>query len=431
MTHALVLGAGVSGMAVARLARETGLGVTIYDSRPTIEPLLAGFGAVTGQWDHLILRDADLVIASPGFGERSAPIVDALEAGVPIVGEIEFSWPHIDCPMVAITGTNGKTTVTEATSAMLRESGIDAPTAGNIGTPLADFASKAHDLLVVELSSFQLRFTETFHPIAAAVTNVAEDHLDWHGSVFSYRDAKAKVFSNQGPDDLLVFDADDPGAVALTSGASARKYPVSGIRMVPEGGGVADGLVHALDITIDASTLANDDPTHLFNMGCSAALARFAGASPEGIAAAAAAFAPPPHRRQRVGEWDGVTWVDDSKATNVHSALASIRSFPSVILIAGGLAKGMDISPLPKEPAVKMAIGIGEAGPSVVEAAGEKGRLAGTMEVAVEMAASAAGPGDTVLLAPGCASFDQFAGYAERGDRFAELARERAGKVRS
>src|SRR5690606_9990351 len=126
-------------------------GVTIYDSRPTIDPLVAGFGAVTGQWDHLILRDADLVIASPGFSERSAPIVDALEAGIRIVGEIEFSWSHIDCPIVAITGTNGKTTVTEAASAMLREAGIDAPTAGNIGTPLSAFAGETHDLLVVEV----------------------------------------------------------------------------------------------------------------------------------------------------------------------------------------------------------------------------------------------------------------------------------------
>ncbi len=431
MSHVLVLGAGVSGMAVARLARETGFGVTIYDSRPTIEPLLAGFGAVTGEWDHLILRDADMVVASPGFPERSAPIVDALEAGVPVVGEIEFSWPHIECPIVAITGTNGKTTVTEATSAMLRESKIDAPTAGNIGTPLADFAFKTHDLLVVEVSSFQLRFADTFHPVAAALTNVAEDHLDWHGSVFAYREAKARVFANQGPEDLLVYDADDPGAAGLVAGARSRRYPVSGSRLVPEGGGVSGGVVRALDVSIEVPSLVNDDPTHLFNIACSAALARFVGASPDAIARAASRFTPPPHRRQRVGEWDGVTWVDDSKATNVHSAVASIRSFDSVILIAGGLAKGMDISPLPKEPAVKMAIGIGEAGPSVVEAAGDKGRLAGTMEVAVEMAAAAAEPGDTVLLAPGCASFDQFTGYAERGDRFAELARERAGKVRS
>lgn len=429
MTHVLVLGAGVSGMAVARLARELGYGVTIYDSQPTIEPLLAGFGAVTGLWDHLILRDADIVIASPGFTERSAPITDALEAGLRVVGEIEFAWPHIECPIIAITGTNGKTTVTEATSAMMRASGIDAPTAGNIGTPLSDFVGVAHDALIVEVSSFQLRFTETFHPAAAALTNVAEDHLDWHGSLYSYRESKAMIFANQGPDDLLVYDADDPGAVSLVDTARAARLPLSGTRFVPGGGGVAEGEVRVLDVVIPIDTLTSDDPTHLFNIACAAALARRGGAEPSAIARAAAGFTPPPHRRQRVGEWGGVLWVDDSKATNVHSALASIRSFDSVILIAGGLAKGMDISPLGREPAVKIAIGIGEAGPQVVEAAGDRGRLAGTMEVAVEMAAMAAEPGDTVLLAPGCASFDQFDGYAARGESFARLARERALEV--
>ncbi|MFO7298948.1 MAG: UDP-N-acetylmuramoyl-L-alanine--D-glutamate ligase [Actinomycetes bacterium] len=431
MTHALVLGAGVSGMAAARLARRLGYGVTIYDSRPTLEPLKEGFGAVTGEWDHLILRDADMVIASPGFPERSRPITDALEAGVPVVGEVEFAWPHVGCPFVAVTGTNGKTTVTEAASAMLRASGIDAPTAGNIGTPLADFAGAGHEVLVVEVSSFQLHLTETFHPMAAALTNVAEDHLDWHTSLHSYRQAKAKIFANQGPDDLLVYDADDPGASSLAETARSRRFPISGRRFVPEGGGVAEGAVRVMDVVIPVDTLPFDDPTHLFNIGCAAALARVAGASPEAIATAATRFHRPPHRRQPVGEWGGVLWVDDSKATNLHSALASIRSFDRVVLIAGGLAKGMDISPLAREPNVKMAIGIGEAGPQVVEAAGDRGRLAVTMEVAVEMAAMAAEPGDTVLLAPGCASFDQFAGYADRGDTFARLARERHAEVRS
>lgn len=417
-------------MAAARLARAEGYGVTIFDERATIEPLLAGFGAVTGQWDHLILRDADLVVTSPGFSERSRPIVDALEAGLSVAGEIEFAWPHIICPIIGITGTNGKTTVTEATSAMLRASGLDAPTAGNIGTPLSDFAGSRHDVLVVEVSSFQLRFADTFRPAAAALLNVAEDHLDWHGSIHSYRDAKARIFAGQGPDDLLVFDADDPGASSLVERARSRVYPMSGTRLVPGGGGVADGMLSALDVEIPVASLRNHDPTHLFNLGCSAALARYAGATPEAITAAAAAFVPPPHRREPVGVWGGVTWVDDSKATNVHSALASIRSFDSVVLIAGGLAKGMDISPLGREPNVKMAIGIGEAGSMVSDAAGDRGREAGTLDVAVEMALTVAEPGDTVLLAPGCASFDQFSGYAERGDRFSELARAKAGGVR-
>ncbi len=151
------------------------------------------------------------------------------------------------------------------------------------------------------------------------------------------------------------------------------------------------------------------------------------GATPEGVTGGAISYRPGAHRRAEVGEWEGVRWIDDSKATNPHAALASIRALGPVILIAGGLAKGIDLMPLTEEPNVRMLIGIGESGPGLVQAAGEKGRLAGTLEIAVEMAATAAARGDTVLLAPGCASFDQFASYAARGDRFIELVNERLG----
>ncbi len=427
MTHALVLGAGVSGMSVARLARSKGYSVTIYDEAPTVAPLAEGFGFSSGKWDHLLLRDADMVITSPGFPERSAPIVDALEWGMPLVSEIEFASLHIQSPLVAITGTNGKTSVTEATSSMLTSSGLDAPTTGNIGVPLSDFTDRRYDALVCEVSSFQLRFTETFHPVAAALTNVAEDHLDWHGSFYAYRDAKAKIFANQTAGDILVYDAEDPGASSLAETAPGTIYPVSGTRIPPGGGGVEDGMIKVMDLVIDIADLQVSDPTYLTNIACAAALSRHVGGTPEGILKGAASFFPGPHRRRKVAEHNGVVWVDDSKATNPHSVLISITSFDSVILIAGGLAKGLDLSELGKPANVKAAIGIGQAGPVVAESAGERGHLAGTMEVAVEMAARLAEPGDTVLLAPGCASFDQFDSYAARGDRFTELVLERTG----
>jgi UDP-N-acetylmuramoylalanine--D-glutamate ligase len=430
VTHALVLGAGVSGMAAARLARAEGLGVTIYDRAFSLDPLTEGFGFSSGQWDHLLLRDADLVIASPGFSERSAPIVDTLEWGLPLVSEIEFAWTYVSSPVVAVTGTNGKTTVTEATTAMLNASGLEAPATGNIGFPLSDFTNQTYDALVVEMSSFQLRFTDTFHPVAAAITNVAEDHLDWHGSLYSYRQAKAKVFANQTPADLLVFDGDDPGAREITDGAPSMLYPVSGSRIPDGGGGVEGGVLRVMDVEVDVADLARQDPIHLSNLACAAALAQHVGATPEGVIEAARRFVPGAHRRQVVVESEGITWVDDSKATNTHSALASIASFDSVVLIAGGLAKGQDVAPLGRAPNVRLVLGIGDAGPVVVESAGDRGRLAGTIEVAVEMAAQAALPGDTVLLAPACASFDQFDSYIARGDRFAELARERVGAAR-
>lgn len=429
MTRVLVLGAGVSGLAAARLARRSGMQVVIYDENPGTRAIDEGFGIATGQWDASLLAGVELVIASPGFSERSLPIVESIEAGVAVLGEVEFAWRHLSSPVIAVTGTNGKTTVTEATAAMLDASGMDAPATGNIGAPLSDFTDRSHDVLVVEVSSFQLRFTEDFHPGIAAITNVASDHLDWHGSDHSYRSAKALIYANQTADDILVYDSDDRGAAEVASSAPSRLIPVSG-RSLPSGGaGVDHGRLVVEDLSIDTDELASDDPTHLVNLAMAASMALQAGATKAGVTEAAIEYRPGAHRRTLVAVSEGVRWVNDSKATNPHAALASIGAQDQVILIAGGRAKDLDLAPLAKEPNVRMTIGIGESGPELVEAAGEKGRLAGTLDIAVEMAAQAAVAGDTVLLAPGCASFDQFESYRARGDRFTELVKERVGGV--
>ena len=427
MNRVLILGAGVSGVAAARLAQRLGMAVTVFDEQPSEQLAELGVGAAIGEWDPLLLNGIDLVVASPGFSERSGPVVDVLESRLPIWSEVELAYRHLKGPVAAVTGTNGKTTVTEATAAMLDASGLDAPATGNIGAPLSDFADTPYDALVVEVSSFQLRFIEQFHPTAAAITNVALDHLDWHGSAYSYRDAKARIYLNQTPDDLLVYDADDEGASNLAAGAAAELYPVSGTQ-VPDGGGGFDGRNLVIgEVVIDVADLWSDDPTHLVNLAGAGALALRMGASPEGVASGAMGYRPGAHRRSLVAAEGGVTWVNDSKATNPHAAIASIKAHGSVILIAGGLAKGIDITPIAEEPNVRLLIGIGEAGPTLVAAAGERGRLAGTLEIAVEVAANAAEAGDTVLLAPGCASFDQFESYGARGDRFTELVRIRLG----
>lgn len=427
MSRVLILGTGVSGLAAARLATAKGMSVTVYDEDPGPDAAQLGVGVAAGSWDPVLLNGIDLVIASPGFAERSLPVVEVLESGIPIWSEIEFAYRHLQSPIAAVTGTNGKTSVTEAAAAMLDASGLDAPATGNIGAPLSDFADIPYDALVVEVSSFQLRFTETFHPGAAAITNVAVDHLDWHGSPQSYREAKARIYANQTATDLLVYDCDDEGAAKLAGSAPSELFPVSGTR-VPEAGGGFDGRNLVVnDVIVDVTELDSHDPAHLVNLACAAALALRMGATAEGVARGALEFHPGAHRRTLVMESDDVAWVNDSKATNPHAALASIRSHDSVVLIAGGLAKGIDLTPLVEEENVKMLIGIGEAGPWLVEAAGERGRLAGTLEIAVEVAAGAARPGDTVLLAPGCASFDQFSSYGARGDRFTELVLERAG----
>ncbi|MGH8913564.1 MAG: Mur ligase family protein, partial [Acidimicrobiia bacterium] len=222
MSRALILGAGVSGLAAARLARNRDMAVAVYAEEGPLDALDQGFSVATGGWDPVLLNGVDMVIASPGFSERALPIVEALEWGIPVWSEIEFAWRHLEIPVAAITGTNGKTTVTEATSAMLEASGIDAPATGNIGSALSDHVDEGHEAVVVEVSSFQLRFCETFHPTAAAITNVAVDHLDWHGSEYSYRSAKARIYLNQTSEDLLVYDADDEGGTSLASAAGSE-----------------------------------------------------------------------------------------------------------------------------------------------------------------------------------------------------------------
>jgi UDP-N-acetylmuramoylalanine--D-glutamate ligase len=404
------------------------MAVTVYAAEGAERAMEQGFGVATGGWDPVLLNGVDLVVASPGFPERALPIVEALEWGIPVWSEIEFAWRHLDVPVAAITGTNGKTTVTEATSAMLEASGIDAPATGNIGSALSDHVDQDHEAVVVEVSSFQLRFCETFHPSAAAITNVAVDHLDWHGSEPAYRSAKARIFMNQTEEDLLVYDIDDEGAAGLVASAPSRLFPVSGLHLPAGGGGVDEDRLVIGELTISIGDLTSDDPTHLVNMASASALALRMGATAAGVTRAAKSFSPGPHRRAIVARSRGVNWVDDSKATNPHAAIASIRAHSPVVLIAGGLAKGLDMTPIAREQGVRVLLGIGAVGPELVAAAGERGRLAETLERAVEVAAEVAAPGDTVLLAPGCASFDQFSSYQERGDRFSALVESLVGR---
>lgn len=427
MSRVLILGAGISGMGAARLARRLGMAVTLYAEQSSAAGLIEGFSMASGDWDRALLDGVDHVVASPGFSERSSPVVDSLEWGVPVLSEVEFAFQHLDVPVVAVTGTNGKTTVTEATSAMLAASGFNAVATGNIGSSISDEVGVTRDLLVVEVSSFQLRFIDTFHPVAAAITNVAVDHLDWHGSAYAYTEAKARIFENQTSEDLLVFDTDDPGAARLAARAPSHRFPVSGTSVPPGGGGRSGDNLVVGDISVPLSAMRSSDPIHLVNLAAASALSIRCGASPDSVAAIAREFQAGEHRRQLIAETGGVRWVDDSKATNPHAAIASIRSHGPVILIAGGLAKGLDMVPVALEPNLRAVIGIGTAGPLLVEGAGQKGHLAGDMEAAVDLAASLAQPGDTVLLAPACASFDQFESYAQRGDRFAALVMEKIG----
>lgn len=424
---ALVIGAAISGRAAASLLRAQGHKVVIYDRDPAALAGAAADAAHGGEWDPALLDGIDLVVPSPGVPEHAPPLADAIGAGLTIWSELELGYRHAGLPVMAITATNGKTTITEAAAAMLNASGIRAAAVGNIGDPLSAVDPGRWDVLVVEASSFQLRFVDSFHASAAVLLNVAPDHLDWHLTMDRYVAAKQRILERQTASDIVVFDADDPGAVAAVAGATARQVPVSGTRMPPAGWGRDGDAWHVEGVRVPLAELGRSDPTFVVDLAAAAAGAIHLGATVAGVATVAHTYRPGRHRRQLVGSWDGVDWVDDSKATNPHAAIAAIRSYRSVVLIAGGRAKGLDITPLAAEPNVRTLIAIGEAAPALLAVA-PGASVANSITEAVALADAAARPGDTVLLAPGCASFDMFNSYADRGDRFAAavLARKEA-----
>jgi UDP-N-acetylmuramoylalanine--D-glutamate ligase len=421
----LLIGAAVSGRAALRLLEEDGWEVVVYDAEPAaVADLGEGRRVHGGDWEPDLLAGIDLVVTSPGVPPHSPPLADALSTGIPIWGELELASRHVDAPLLAVTATNGKTTITQMATAMLTASGRRATAVGNIGVPLSEAAESDWDALVVEASSFQLRFIDSFHPQAAVLLNVAPDHLDWHGSFEAYLAAKACIHRNQDEGDLLVFDQEDPGAREAVARARSRRWPVSGRRCPREGSGPEGGCLWLGELAVDLSGVPSLDPIFLVDAAAAGTAALALGATGEGIAEALRRFRPPPHRREEVGTWDGVAWVNDSKATNPHAAVAAIRAYPSVILIAGGRNKGLDVAAITAEGRLRHVIGIGEAGPEIAAAA-RAGTVAADLEEAVELADRLSRPGDTVLLAPACASFDMFRSYVHRGEAFAAAVRAR------
>ena len=420
----LVIGAAVSGRAASALLRANGEEVVLYDADPSALDGADADRAHGGAWDPALLDGIALVVTSPGVPEHAPPLRDALAAGLPVWSELELGYRHLDAPVAAVTGTNGKTTVTGLAARMLQASGLRAAAIGNIGEPVSAAVGGTWDALVVEASSFQLRFVETFRANAAVLLNVAPDHLDWHTSYSKYAAAKARILERQTPDDVVTYDADDPGASKLVAAATARRVPVSGTRLPRDGWGRDGDRLRLGDVSIPLADLPRRDSVMLVDIAAAAVAAAHLGATPEGILEAARGFVAGPHRRQVVGVWDGVTWIDDSKATNPHAAVAAIRDHDSVVLIAGGRNKGLDVSAIPLEPNLRLVVAVGEAAAELA-ASGGSVKVAESLEEAVAVADEASVAGDTVLLAPGCASFDMFRSYAERGNEFSALVRSR------
>jgi UDP-N-acetylmuramoylalanine--D-glutamate ligase len=324
-----------------------------------------------------------------------------------------------------VTGTNGKTTTTSLLATMLQEGGFKSCPAGNIGWPLIEAIDSVPDdgAIVVEVSSFQLESTKSFRPTVAVLLNISDDHLDWHGSFDNYARAKARIVMNQGPEDLFVYNVDDAIATRIAGSAPSTTVPFSGRHPVDGGVGVdRNRLVYrGRDLMAVARMPLRGIPGRE-NTAAAASAALGYGVDAEAVVRAIEAFQPLRHRLEIVGDLGGVTFIDDSKATNPHATLAAVQGLTDVVLIAGGRSKGIDLRPLASTvPPVRAVIVMGEAG-AEIEAI-FSGRIpvarAASMAEAVPMAHSQSVSGGSVLLSPGCASLDMFESYAARGDAFA------------
>ena len=474
----LVAGARVTGRAIVGALASWDLRLWVCDDDPFAARALKDAQAISPADAIARAAEFDLVVTSPGFPPTAPVLAAAASAGVPIWGDVELAW-RLDAAAkygpprrwLVVTGTNGKTTTTSMLYDMLIAGGRRAVLCGNIGEPVLDVLSRPADVLAVEVSSFQLFWAPSLRPEAGVVLNIAEDHLDWHGGFEAYAAAKAGALGGR----VAVVGLDDPAAAALLPHAAA---PVKiGFRLgepAPGELGVRDGALvdraFAEDLTLArVADITVAGPVGVLDALGAAALARAVEVPPAAIAAALAGFRPGRHRAQQVGVVDGVAYVDDSKATNPHAAEASIMAFPRVVWVAGGMLKGASVEATVARVADRLAgavlIGRDRAAfakalsrhapnlrvihvvtgeDDVVDETSESDVVIETqviesglsvgwrvMPAVIDAATKLARPGDTVLLAPAGASFDQFTGYADRGEAFADAVRSlAAGKTR-
>ncbi|WP_412078241.1 UDP-N-acetylmuramoyl-L-alanine--D-glutamate ligase [Streptomyces xanthophaeus] len=461
-----VAGLGVSGISAARALAGLGASVTVVDGGDSEghrarAAELAGLGISVRLADAETLPEGtDLVVTSPGWKPDSPLFAAAAAAGVEVVGDVEIAWQlrglttGKPVPWLAITGTNGKTTTTQMLASILKAAGLRTAAVGNIGTPIIDVVldEGAYDVLAVELSSYQLHWAPSLRVHSAAVLNLAPDHLDWHGSMEAYAADKGRIY--EGNTVACVYNVADPATEKLVEGADVEE----GCRAIgftlgapgPSMLGVVDGILvdrafvenrqkNAQELA-EVKDVNPPAPHNIANALAAAALARAFGVTPRAVRDGLRDFRPDAHRVAYVDEVDGVTYVDDSKATNTHAAEASLAAFEPVVWIAGGLAKGATFDELVEKSAKRLrgVVLIGADRALIAQALARHAPevpvvdLArtdtGAMLAAVREAARLAEPGDTVLLAPACASMDMFANYNKRGDAFADAVRELAAE---
>lgn len=459
-----VAGVGVSGAAAARALLARDAAVTVVDARDGDDERRRGeelerLGAAVrlgGASARRLPRGTQFVITSPGWRPAAPLLVSAAEAGVPVLGEVELAWrlrgsagpaEPVPAPWLALTGTNGKTTTVRMLASILQAAGWRACAAGNVGMPVLDavLADPPYDVLAVELSSFQLHWAQSLRPFAAALLNVAADHLDWHGSLEAYATDKARIYRG---DPVAVYNADDGWCVRLAQSCPDRSRvgftlgPPDAGELGLAGSALVDrAFVAGANYSGRAEELAGADDIpapglhNRANALAAAALARAYGAPPAAVRTGLRQVRPDPHRAELVAVVAGVRYVDDSKATNPHAAAASLAAEPRVVWVAGGQLKGADVDELVASsvPRLRAAVLVGEDRPPIHDAFRRHapdlpaveitGTDTGAMHAVVREAARLAEPGDTVLLAPAGASFDMFSGYGARGDAFAEGVR--------
>ncbi|AJK69269.1 UDP-N-acetylmuramoyl-L-alanine--D-glutamate ligase [Corynebacterium marinum] len=442
---ALIAGAGVSGRGLARLLVDLGVDVVVADDNARIEGVRGmGVDEARGR-----LGEFEVVITSPGWRPDHPLLLDAAAAGLEVLGDVELAY-RLDragafgAPRtwLVVTGTNGKTTTTAMLAAMMRELGRDtglrAEAVGNIGVSVADALADPRrvDVLVAELSSFQLHWSSELTPDAGVLLNLAEDHLDWHGSFAAYTEAKARALT--GP--VAVAGADDPAVRALAPeghiGFTLAEPAVGQFGVI--GGQLVDNTGDAPVVLAPVAGIQPAGPAGVLDALAAAAVARSQGAAPAHIAAALAGFQVDGHRGQTVAENGGVAWVDNSKATNPHAADAALAGLHDVVWLAGGQLKGADVGPLIRDHAHRLK-GVGLLGadaaliadalrahaPDVPVHVTALTDPAAAIDDLVDWAGGIAEAGDTVLLAPAAASLDMFTGMSQRGDLFAAAARAR------
>jgi len=437
-----VIGIGKTGRATARFLAGRGARISVTDEKP-----VSAWGETLRELQDLdaeltvcpygteVLAGADLVIPSPGVPPANPILAEALRRKVPVLSEIEVAWRFLETPIVAVTGTNGKTTVTTLIGEMLRAAGKRVFVGGNIGAPLIGYADGPQDAdwAVVEVSSFQLQWVKDFHPRIAALLNVTFDHIDYHGSFGAYRQIKERIFARQNPGDLAILNADEASSASLSERLAART------KFFSTAGEVANGMF------LDGERLVCRSPSgegeeyplsmvripgrhNIENVMASLLAARACGCPPPPLIAAVEDFRGIAHRIEYAGEKNGVRFYDDSKGTNVGAVIRALESFSApVVLLLGGRDKEGDFETLAPliRARVREAVLFGEAREKIHRLLGEVVRttLSPTLEEAVKAAGKLARPGDVVLLSPGCASFDEFTDYKARGRFFRELVR--------